>query len=232
MALVDSRYHMEGERDALIAAMRDFKILPAGRHLWASGVEGRQYLFNCLAYETEIVTREGIYPIGDLEGQTIEVRDGNGRWVETVVQSYGVQPLRKVTWSNGKGPKKVVYATGGHRWKVAKHRKGATEFVTTDELKPGYSVAKVDSHRAAWAEKNEGKRNLSRWTVESVEETDRVEEVFCVVVPTTHTFVLADGLLTGNCHVSGWGAEVTDHFEFTFMRLMEGGGVGANYSNS
>lgn len=392
LALVDSRYHMEGERDALIAAMRDFKILPAGRHLWASGVEGRQYLFNCLAYETEIVTSEGIYPIGDLEGQTIKVRDGNGRWVETVVQSYGVQPLRKVTWRNGKGPKKVVYATGNHRWKVAKDRKGATEFVTTDELKPGYSVAKVGrskgpmpelspvgvqagfifgdgtrnehgsiayfcgdkdkallewfgnvrtydrgdgvlvtphvfprsfkerpslsegasflygwlagyfaadgavsngtpmlysadredleharsvaarlgigtqpirtysrqgygdsesnlvvmsfdptslesefflvaSHREAWAEKNEGKRNRSRWTVESVEETDRVEEVFCVVVPTTHTFVLADGLLTGNCHVSGWGAEVTDHFEFTFMRLMEGGGVGSNYSN-
>jgi ribonucleoside-triphosphate reductase len=34
-----------------------------------------------------------------------------------------------------------------------------------------------------------------------------------------------------NCHVSGWGESVTDHFEFTFMRLMEGGGVGANYSN-
>lgn len=27
--------------------MQDFKILPAGRHLWASGVKGRQYLFNC-----------------------------------------------------------------------------------------------------------------------------------------------------------------------------------------
>lgn len=35
-----------------------------------------------------------------------------------------------------------------------------------------------------------------------------------------------------NCHVAGWGEDVTEHFEFTFMRLMEGGGVGANYSNS
>jgi ribonucleoside-triphosphate reductase len=35
-----------------------------------------------------------------------------------------------------------------------------------------------------------------------------------------------------NCHVSGWGEDITEHFEFTFMRLMEGGGVGANYSNS
>jgi ribonucleoside-triphosphate reductase (thioredoxin) len=34
-----------------------------------------------------------------------------------------------------------------------------------------------------------------------------------------------------NCHVSGWGPILSDHFEFTFMRLMEGGGVGANYSS-
>src|SRR5690554_7171221 len=34
-----------------------------------------------------------------------------------------------------------------------------------------------------------------------------------------------------NCHVSGWGENPWDHFEFTFLRLMEGGGVGANYSN-
>ncbi len=33
-----------------------------------------------------------------------------------------------------------------------------------------------------------------------------------------------------NCHVSGWDEKFSTHFEFTFMRLMEGGGVGANYS--
>lgn len=80
LALVPEKYHLKGEREALIEAIHSFKILPGGRHLWASGVKGRQYLFNC--------------------------------------------------------------------------------------------------------------------------------------------------------HVSGWGTEVTEHFEFTFLRLMEGGGVGANYSNS
>ncbi|MFI6205878.1 ribonucleoside-triphosphate reductase, adenosylcobalamin-dependent [Streptomyces sp. NPDC051041] len=33
-----------------------------------------------------------------------------------------------------------------------------------------------------------------------------------------------------NCHVAGWGERLSRHFEFTFMRLMEGGGVGSNYS--
>lgn len=34
-----------------------------------------------------------------------------------------------------------------------------------------------------------------------------------------------------NCHVSGWGEKLSDHFSFSFLRLMEGGGVGANYAD-
>lgn len=33
-----------------------------------------------------------------------------------------------------------------------------------------------------------------------------------------------------NCHVAPWGDLLSRHLHFTFMRLMEGGGVGANYS--
>lgn len=47
LALVDSRYALEGEREDLIQMMEQFKILPAGRHLWASGVKNAQHLFNC-----------------------------------------------------------------------------------------------------------------------------------------------------------------------------------------
>lgn len=35
------------EATALAQRMVMFEILPAGRHLWASGVKGRQFLFNC-----------------------------------------------------------------------------------------------------------------------------------------------------------------------------------------
>jgi ribonucleoside-triphosphate reductase len=47
LALVDDRYRIDGERDDLIRLMQDFKILPGGRHLWASGVKNAQHLFNC-----------------------------------------------------------------------------------------------------------------------------------------------------------------------------------------
>jgi len=47
LALVDSRHHWPMERDDLIAYMTSFKVLPGGRHLWASGVKDAQHLFNC-----------------------------------------------------------------------------------------------------------------------------------------------------------------------------------------
>jgi ribonucleoside-triphosphate reductase (thioredoxin) len=47
LSLVPEKHRKPGERERLIELMHDFKILPAGRHLWASGVPGRQYLFNC-----------------------------------------------------------------------------------------------------------------------------------------------------------------------------------------
>ncbi|ALA07862.1 ribonucleotide reductase [Mycobacterium phage ExplosioNervosa] len=47
LALVDSRYQLDGERDHLIRLIENFKLLPAGRHLWASGVPNAQHLFNC-----------------------------------------------------------------------------------------------------------------------------------------------------------------------------------------
>ena len=37
------------------------------------------------------------------------------------------------------------------------------------------------------------------WVVKSVEATDRVEEVFCAIVPEEHAFTLEDNILTGNC---------------------------------
>lgn len=47
LALVDARHILPTERDDLISLMEQFKLIPGGRHLWMSGVPGRQFLFNC-----------------------------------------------------------------------------------------------------------------------------------------------------------------------------------------
>ncbi|WP_369696566.1 DNA primase [Nocardiopsis sp. YSL2] len=63
-----------------------------------------------------------------------------------------------------------------------------------------------DEHRTRFsgAEKKYSRRG---WTVRSVEETDRVEEVFCAVVEDGHAFVLEDNILTGNCFGCGEGGD-------------------------
>lgn len=47
VALVPSGFVEDGEAARLKALLHDRVILPAGRHLWASGVPGRQFLMNC-----------------------------------------------------------------------------------------------------------------------------------------------------------------------------------------
>ena len=47
LGLVDTKFHEPNESEKLFDLMYNFKIVPGGRHLWSSGVEGRQFLFNC-----------------------------------------------------------------------------------------------------------------------------------------------------------------------------------------
>lgn len=47
LSLVPSNRVEVGERQALIGLMNDFKIIPAGRHLWLSGVKGKEFINNC-----------------------------------------------------------------------------------------------------------------------------------------------------------------------------------------
>lgn len=72
---------------------------------------------------------------------------------------------------------------------------------------PGYFMIQ-GKHKEAFIQKEPSNynntatwtKNRSRyWRVESVTETDRVEEVYCAIVPDGEAFVLADDLLTGNC---------------------------------
>lgn len=47
LSLVSPDRIESGEEDELYDLIYNFRVLPAGRHLWMSGVEGRQFLFNC-----------------------------------------------------------------------------------------------------------------------------------------------------------------------------------------
>ncbi len=73
------------------------------------------------------------------------------------------------------------------------------------------------------------------WSQDVMDEYDELIEMmdrFAIIPAGRHLW--ASGVkgrqYLANCHVAGWGEKLSDHFEFAFMRLMEGGGVGANYS--
>ena len=78
----------------------------------------------------------------------------------------------------------------------------------------------LDHHRQRFLA-NHKKYERKRWVVQSVELSDRVEEVFCAEVPGTHAFTLEDNILTGNCFGCGMGGDVIsfiqqiDHLSFS-----------------
>jgi hypothetical protein len=77
-------------------------------------------------------------------------------------------------------------------WKV--------QFVSST-LRPEFFLKAEHQDRYVVATENRSRNDRLGWTVVSVEETDRVQEVFCAVVPEHQNFVLEDWINVGNCVV-------------------------------
>ncbi|QJD50695.1 ribonucleotide reductase [Streptomyces phage Issmi] len=78
--------------------------------------------------------------------------------------------------------------------------------------------------------------DMDTWPQDAKDEYDELVkfmDVFAIIPAGRHLW--ATGVkgrqYLFNCHVAPWGEHLSRHFEFTFMRLMEGGGVGGNYSS-
>ncbi|MGN9782816.1 ribonucleoside-triphosphate reductase, adenosylcobalamin-dependent [Nonomuraea sp. ZG12] len=104
-----------------------------------------------------------------------------------------------------------------------------------------YSRTKADGSKETWPETVDrvvhGNLDLVHWNPddyfrESVELANLMES-FAVLPAGRHLW--ASGVkgrqYLFNCHTAGWTDRFSEHFEFTFLRLMEGGGVGSNYSS-
>ncbi len=62
----------------------------------------------------------------------------------------------------------------------------------------------IEEHRRRIQERTPGREAGTRpWVVGSVQPTDRVEEVYCAVVPGIEAFALTEDLMTGNCVLAG-----------------------------
>jgi len=97
--------------------MFTFKWLPPGRGLEKCDYQlvkklGSAMLNNCFAAETEIITSEGIKPIGDLSGQTITLLSEGGKWVDAPIKSFGEQVIWEITLQR-QGQRKTIRTPAG-----------------------------------------------------------------------------------------------------------------------
>lgn len=93
-------------------------------------------------------------------------------------------------------------------------------YVTLDKRDIGSNMLLRTKHRNAFTPAVRD----DRWHVESIETTDRYEDVWCVQEPETESFTLGNGILTKNCsflNITKW-----DDLGDLFYMLMLGTGVG------
>lgn len=117
------------EAQELFDYMFNLKCTFGGRMLWQLGTStvdrfGANSLLNCFAYDTEILTDDGIKPIGSLANSTVKLMTQYGKWVESEIKSFGEQELFKLVLSRGKSRKEVL-TTKHHRWFRKSRRHGA-----------------------------------------------------------------------------------------------------------
>lgn len=102
-----------------------------------------------------------------------------------------------------------------------------------------YSRTKPDGSKETWPEtvRRVVDGNLALVDPKHIEKDEREKlieyiESFKIVPAGRHLkSVGVNDFALNNCWHSGWSSDPAEHFEFTLMRLAEGGGVGANYSN-
>lgn len=103
-----------------------------------------------------------------------------------------------------------------------------------------YSMTKPDGEAEKWWETVvrvvDGNLGLvdARY-IESTEREELIERIFEFEMLPGGRHLAMSGKpgrqFLNNCHGAGWHKEVARHFMFTFDQLMQGGGVGANYSD-
>lgn len=120
-------------------ALSDWKYLPAGRIIAGAGTGRAVTLFNCLAADTMILTKEhGLVQIGEIAGMNVNVLDGKGEWVPAPINSFGEQPVANVVLTGGynRRERKTIRATAGHRWIMSDgSEKTTNQLVSGDKLK-------------------------------------------------------------------------------------------------
>ena len=98
--------------------------------------------WSCFQGDTRVVTKNGVYPIKDLTGKTVDVLSAGGVYRPATFKSYGEQELLEVEFNDGR----KIYATPEHQW-YASNTDGKEIVVTTTQLKKRYKIQRTVASR-------------------------------------------------------------------------------------
>ena len=134
-------------KDELQQAIQNQEVMPSMRALMTAGPAlDRDPMagYNPVAGDTRVVTREyGNVAIKELQGKAASVVNKNGEWASAQFNSYGLQPLKRVTLGLNSNTRREVFATANHRWVLSDGR-----VVSTEQLQAGDHIDFVTAPKA------------------------------------------------------------------------------------
>jgi ribonucleoside-triphosphate reductase len=114
------------EYNELYGGIYNAEAMGSMRALMTAGPAARKdniCIYNCFAFDTKILTIDGLKPIGEIAGTTQFVLDGDGEWTPAPIRSFGRQKVQQITFRPGirsrTKMRHVVTATPDHRWLTA-----------------------------------------------------------------------------------------------------------------
>ena len=154
---------------------------------------------NCFSGDTKVITDRGIFTLKELCDSFHNVLTEDGTFHKAEFKCYGKQPLREIKFSDGH----TFLCTGNHRWIIYI---GANRFeCTTDELHTLSNIAE-DLIRVPVISNGESQIAFYSYVrINSISDTNIIEDVYCCEEPVTHTMVLDGHILTGQCVGYAWG---------------------------
>ncbi len=154
---------------------------------------------NCFSGDTKVITDKGIFTLKELCGTFHNVLTEDGTFHKAEFKCYGKQPLREIKFSDGH----TFLCTGNHRWIIYI---GDNRFErTTDELHILSNITK-DLIRVPVIANGESQFAFYSYVrINSISDTNTIEDVYCCEEPVTHTMVLDGHILTGQCVGYVWG---------------------------
>lgn len=179
--------------------------------MWAEGHSFFCYRSNsvdslascCFDGDERFITDKGAYSFNEFKpGDKVIVPTHDGTLQKATVNTYGKQELQEITFLKG-ATYKTVHATKNHRWIL-------DDGSITQNLCIGDKLLKTPG---------QNKNDNSLWIVKDIKPLNKKELVWCLEVENNHSFLLEDGLVTGNCRLRN---EIQEN---TFSFTLGAGGV-------